>query len=104
RLYASHRRELSRAGLADRGDVLRAAIARVADASSHPLLDLPTLLVDVPLAHALEAELVRALASRGANGRGGEVRAVVPSGDASTLRRLSSALQASPEPLPVPDG
>lgn len=104
RLYAAHRRELSRAGLADRGDVLRAAIARVADASSHPLLDLPTLLVDVPLAHALEAELVRALASRGANGRGGEVRAVVPSGDASTLRRLSSALQASPEPLPVPDG
>lgn len=98
RLHALFRRELSRAGIADRADVLRAAVARAEDPAGHPLLDAPTLLLDAPLAHALEARLVAALAARGA------VRAISPSGDAAALRRLSRALGCEPAPLERPAG
>jgi ATP-dependent helicase/nuclease subunit B len=96
RVYAAYRRELASAGLADRSDVLRAAIDRVSDRAPHPLLDLPIVLLDVPVASALDAELVRALASRSL------VRAVVPSGDATALRRLSDVLSLTSPPPPSP--
>src|SRR5690606_38086870 len=51
-------------------------------------------LLDVPLASALEAELIAALAARA------EVRAIVPSGDVSAIGRLTRALGVQPEPLP----
>jgi ATP-dependent helicase/nuclease subunit B len=96
RLYAAYRRELSEAGLADRAEVLRAAIERCADPAPHPLLDLPTVWIDVPLSSALDGELVRALAART------EVRAVVPAADATALRRLSEALGVSAEAFAEP--
>lgn len=90
RLYAAYRRELADAGLADRAEVLRAAIQRVESAEPHPLLDMPMVLLDVPLASALDAELVGALAARV------RVSAIVPSGDAAALARLGRALGVEP--------
>src|SRR5690606_1389079 len=89
RLHAAYRRELEAAGLADRAAVLRAAIDRVRDPAPHPLLDLPLVLLDVPLPSALEGELIAALGARV------EVRAIVPRGDVSTIARLERALGVS---------
>lgn len=98
RLYAAYRRELEAGGHADRGAVLRAAIERARDPAPHPLLDVPVVLLDVPVASALDAELVAALAARA------EVRAFVPSGDGSAARRLARALGAPVEEAPVSGG
>ncbi|MCZ7678335.1 MAG: hypothetical protein M5U28_06000 [Sandaracinaceae bacterium] len=71
--------------------MLRAAIERARDPAPHPLLDVPVVLLDVPVASALDAELVGALAARA------EVRAFVPSGDGRAVRRLARALGAPVE-------
>src|SRR5690606_3267757 len=83
RLYAPSRRELGEVGLADRAAVLAAAIGRARDPARHPLLDVPVILLDVPVASALDAELLAALAARA------PVRAVIPRGDGAAARRLS---------------
>lgn len=90
-LYAAYQRGLSDAGLADRALVLRLAAARARDPAPHPLLDVPLVLVDLPLPSALDAALVEALAARV------PVRAVVPSGDEVALGRFTIALGVEPE-------
>ncbi|MDH3212896.1 MAG: PD-(D/E)XK nuclease family protein [Myxococcales bacterium] len=78
--------ELGRAGLADRAQVfaLAAEAAREAEAG-RPLLGLPTLLLDVPLATGAERALVEAIAARAP-----DVLATVPAGDAATRAQLQA--------------
>jgi CRISPR/Cas system-associated exonuclease Cas4 (RecB family) len=93
RIERAYEDELKRAGLADRAGVLAAA-ARVArdPKASHPLLKAPLLLVDAPIAGALERELVAALAARSS-----AVMATVPAGDDRSLQHLRRALGVEPE-------
>ncbi len=79
-----YRKELERAGLADRAEVFARAAAAARDrATRDAWLGLPTLLLDVPLAGALEAELVAALAARAP-----DFAATLPAGDEVGLGRL----------------
>lgn len=96
RLYAAYRRELAQAGLADRAEVLRAAIDRARDPAPHPLLDMPIIALDVPLASALEVQFVATLAARG------PVSAVVPDGDVVSIARFETALGVACSSLPAP--
>jgi len=87
---------LGEARLADRAQVLRLATAAARAAGTrHPLLGLPTLLLDVELASAAEAELAEALAARAP-----EVLATLPAGDERTRARLVAAGFAVEEPGP----
>ena len=80
--------ELAAAGLADRATVFALASGAAADpAAGHPLLGLPTLLLDVSVGQAVERDLVRALAARAPS-----LVATVPTGDAETQRNLEAAL------------
>ncbi len=90
-LLEAYEAELLRLRLADRADVFRFAIER----KQHPLLGLPTLLVDVPVTSSLERALVARLA--------GSLLATVPRGDDLSLRHLSRALgvPAQEEPAGV---
>jgi RecB family exonuclease len=90
-LVEDYDEELGRAGLADRARVftLAAANARVA---GHPLIGLPTLLLDLPVETAVERELVRALAAQAP-----ELLASLPAGDSMTEANLRSALGVDPE-------
>ncbi|MFK7987684.1 MAG: PD-(D/E)XK nuclease family protein [Sandaracinaceae bacterium] len=90
------RQEMRDAGVSPRAAVLRAAIERVREARPHPLLDLPTLLLDPPVRHAVEADLFAALHQRRA------LVAVVPAGDATAVRRLRAATGVTPKALPAP--
>src|SRR5688572_2959952 len=81
--------ELAAAGLADRAAVYEAALA-VAAGGAEPLLDLPLLLLDVPLASRHEEELVARLAARVP-----EVFATAPHGDERGIARLERALGVS---------
>ena len=84
--------ELAAAALADRADTLRhATVAVAAGESQHE--GLPVLLLDLSVAHVLEAELLRALI-----GRAPRVFATQPAGDGD---RLAAALGVQPEALPV---
>ncbi len=74
---------LEEAKLADRADVLTAALERVRNAAPHPLLDRPTVLLDVSLGSELEADLLAAIVSR-ADG----ALITVPAGDEATLVRV----------------
>jgi RecB family exonuclease len=83
-LLGAYEAELAAAGLADRAEVFRLAASAARDtAFRHPLLGLPTLLLDVPVETEAEAALVAALAERAP-----ELLVTVPSGDAATLARL----------------
>jgi CRISPR/Cas system-associated exonuclease Cas4 (RecB family) len=95
RLQAAYERELSEAGLADRATVLCLAAAAARDTGrAHPLLGLPTLLLDLPLESGLEADLVSAVVARAP-----ECVATVPAGDETSCAHLEAALGAKPENL-----
>ncbi len=79
-LLEAYEGELARLRLADRAEVFRLALER----RQHPLLGLPTLLVDVAVGSSLERALVARLA--------GTLLATVPRGDDLSLRHLSRAL------------
>ncbi len=90
-LMQAYEAALARAGLADRARVLDLAVAAAREPSfRHPLLGLPTLLLDVPIRHAAERELVRALLARAPAGL-----VTVAAGD---LRSLAHARALGLEP------
>jgi RecB family exonuclease len=95
--------ELARAGVCDRARVLRLAARAARDTErAHPLLGLPTLLLDVPVESAAERALVAALAARAP-----EVVATVPAGDERSRAHLEAALGTHAEeiaPGASPDG
>jgi hypothetical protein len=84
-------------GFADRARLLALAKQSLASPRAHPLLGLPTLLLDVAVESALERELVAALAARAP-----ELLATLPAGDASSELHLAQALGCEPERLPAP--
>lgn len=88
RVQAAFEVALEREGLADRPDVLTFATeaAKSADVR-HRMLDLPLLLLDVPVETAAERALVAALAARSPH-----VLATVPAGDERSRRNLEAAL------------
>jgi ATP-dependent helicase/nuclease subunit B len=106
RVYAAYEAELAAARLADRAGVLRLAAARAkerggeghaASGTAEALLGVPTLLLDVAVGSALEAELIIALAERS-----GDLLATCPHGDDRTRALLEQALGVEAEELPVP--
>ena len=89
-LLQVYQRELGEHGFTDWPGILLVASAAATDSGSrHPLLDLPTLLLDVPLTTASEIALVRALCARSP-----EVLVTVPAMDVATLVRFRSDLGA----------
>jgi RecB family exonuclease len=87
-LLQAYERELAEHGFTDWPGVLRLAASAATDPNfDHPLLGLPTLLLDVPLTTASDVALVRALSSRSP-----EMFVTVPTSDAMTLARLRSEL------------
>ncbi len=85
---------LRQAGLIDRAAVLQRAAARAGDpAFQHPLLDLPTLVVDVPLLNEAEAAFVSAVAARSP-----ELLATTPSGDERSLSVWVDRVGVAPGP------
>src|SRR5437868_11560223 len=83
RILDAYEAELRRAALAD-----RAAVFRLALEAESPLLDLPALLVDLPLRAALEERFIARLR--------GPLLAIAPAADAA---RISRALDVAPRPL-----
>ncbi len=76
---------LEAAGLADPAETLAAATAVAADPEArHPLLDRPTLLLDVPVHTEAERRLWAAVLARAP-----DALATVPAGDLGTLTRLA---------------
>jgi RecB family exonuclease len=101
RVHRAYEEELSRAGLADRALVFRLAAEAARNAprtTPSAIVERPLLLLDVPIAAALERDLVAALAARAP-----QVLATVPDGDARSLAAITDALLAEPERL-VPEG
>jgi hypothetical protein len=89
-LLQAYERELADHGFADWPGVLRlAAIAATDPECGHQILDLPTLLLDVPVTTASDLAVVRALSSRTP-----EMLVTVPANDAVTLARLRTGLAA----------
>jgi CRISPR/Cas system-associated exonuclease Cas4 (RecB family) len=96
-LLRAYEEALARAGLADRARVLALAVDAARDAAStHSLLGLPTLLLDVAIEHAAERDLVAALLARAPAGL-----VCVPAGDGRALEHLH-AIGLEPE-TPVPE-
>ncbi|MGF1468310.1 MAG: hypothetical protein ACFCGT_19485 [Sandaracinaceae bacterium] len=91
-LQQAFRRALAEAGLADRAEVLRSAIATILS-GEHPLLDRALVVLDVPVATRLEAAWWSALATRA------PILAVVPRGDRRTEAALAAALGVEAEEL-----
>ena len=85
-LAKAYEQLLGETRLADRALVLRYA-AQVAREGTHPLVGLPTLLLDVRVRNVLEQALVSALVARS-----DEVVATVPEGDERSLARIEVAL------------
>lgn len=93
RIERAYEDELKRAGLADRAIVLQAAAAVARDPKAvHPMLGAPLLLLDSPVAGALERDLVAALAARAP-----DALATVPAGDDRSLQNIKRALAVEPE-------
>ena len=88
-LLDAYEAELARARLADRAQVFQLALER----ERHPLLGLPTLLLDVPVGSSLERALVARLQ--------GTLLATVPRGDDLSLQNLSRALGVQPVEAPA---
>jgi RecB family exonuclease len=79
--------EIAAAGVADRAAVFAAACDAIARGTPSPLLDVPLLLLDVPLRAEWEAVLVAALARRAP-----AVLATAASGDERSIAHLEQAL------------
>ncbi len=80
--------ELAHARVCDRASVFRLASAAARDPKhTHPLLGLPTLLLDIPVESAAEHALVEAIGARAP-----EVIATVAAGDARSLAHLEGSL------------
>ena len=77
---------LAESGLTDRAGVLEQAIERLARAEPHPLLGRPTLVLDVPVHHRLEVELLDTLLSLAP-----EALITVPAGDRRSLAHFDAA-------------
>ena len=90
--------ELTAASLIDRAGIIQLAID--AAAPRPRFVGLPTLLLDIPLASAMERDLVAALAEHSPS-----ILATVPAGDSRTERYLSKAMGTAPQALspPAPD-
>jgi ATP-dependent helicase/nuclease subunit B len=88
---------LSDAQLADRAQLLRLALEFTSAGRPHAFLDVPTLLLDVPVENEASRALLAALAARAP-----ELVATLPSGDAVSEARLAEALGTAPERLPAP--
>lgn len=90
-VYRTYLAELRTEGLADRADVYSAA-TKVVAAGGHPLIGLPTLMLDVQASTPVEErfiwELVRAAP---------QTLATCADGDERSLRHLKSALRTAPE-------
>jgi hypothetical protein len=82
-LFSEYQKELQRARLADRADLLVAATA-VAQ-STHPWVSAPLLLLDPPIRSPCEMALVRAVAARAP-----QLLVTVPEGDERTSRFLET--------------
>jgi RecB family exonuclease len=91
--------ELAGDKLVDRAAVVRLATARARDAAAHPLLGLPTLLLDLEVDGAALRDLVAAIAARAP-----EVMATLPSGDEPSARELAAALGVEPAAIETGDG
>jgi ATP-dependent helicase/nuclease subunit B len=87
--------ELESAGLADRAAVfeLASSAARAAD-NADPLLGIPVLLLDVPVANAAERDLVAAVAARAP-----ELLATLPARDDVSAGQLERALGVTARPV-----
>jgi len=98
RILAGFEADLEEAGLADRALVLELAAERARDPdATHPLIGLPTLLLDAPVSFGLERDLLAALADRSP-----DALATVPAGDAITTRHLDAAFAVPWERLRPP--
>lgn len=86
--------ELARSRLADRALVFESAIAVVGEEPARNPVNLPLLLLDLPLATMREMELVSALARRAP-----EVLATAPAGDLRAIGRLERALGCQHEKI-----
>jgi RecB family exonuclease len=88
RLLEAYERELADHSFADWPGVLRLAATAAADRENrHQLLELPILLLDVPVATASDLAIVRALSSRSS-----EMLVTVPANDSTTLKHLRNGL------------
>ena len=94
-LFETYDAELADAGLTDWPGVLAAATAAARERDFvHPMLGLPTLLLDVPIRSPAEFELLRALVLRSP-----ELLASIPADDTPTLARLRDGLDIRIEDL-----
>lgn len=84
-------------GFADRARLLVLALECANSQRRHPLLGLPTLLLDLAVENASERALVSALAARAP-----ELLATLPAGDATSEAKLTEALGMAPERLAAP--
>ncbi|WP_394828506.1 PD-(D/E)XK nuclease family protein [Pendulispora albinea] len=88
RLCDAFAAELEADRIADRALIFELAVTAALDrTTSHPFLDVPMLLVDLPLRSVLETELLTALALRAE-----QVLATFPEGDQRTEQHLGEAL------------
>lgn len=93
RVHRAYEEDLGRAGLADRALVFRLATEAVRSGRAVPgFVACPLLLLDVPVAAALERDLIAALAERAPF-----ALATAPEGDDRSIAALTAALGASPE-------
>ncbi|AKT44209.1 PD-(D/E)XK nuclease family protein [Chondromyces crocatus] len=84
RVLVAFEAELDEACLADRALVIELAAERARDPEAkHPLLGLPTLMLDLPVGFALERDLLAALVARSP-----DALATSPAGDARSARHL----------------
>ncbi|EYF05600.1 PD-(D/E)XK nuclease family protein [Chondromyces apiculatus] len=98
RILAGFEAELEEANLADRALVIELAAERARDPEArHPLLGLPTLMLDLPLSFALERDLLAALVARSS-----DALATSPAGDAMSERHLDQVFGVPWERLRPP--
>ncbi len=89
-------REMGAAGVADRAAVFAAACDAVTSGERSPLLDVPLVLLDVPLHAEREADLVAAVAARAP-----AVLATAAAGDERSIVHLERALATDREVVPA---
>ncbi len=90
--------ELARAALADRAFVFETAIAALDSDRPHPLIGIPTVLVDVPVRSRLEQRLLAAVIARAP-----DALATVPAGDDQTLAALAESCELADLGAPETD-